>query len=105
MEFILELLFDIIVEGSFELVSAKKIPTILRFLAGLVCCVVLVGLLVVFIGVSIGQFQDGNAGAGAVFAAMSIGYVILVFYVLRKKFKEYKKNAEKKRKNLMERTE
>ncbi len=32
MEFILELLFDIIVEGSFELGSEKKVPIPLRII-------------------------------------------------------------------------
>ena len=37
MEFILELLFEIIVEGSIELSTHKKVPMPLRILAFIIC--------------------------------------------------------------------
>lgn len=49
MEFVLELLFDIIVEGSFELGSEKKVPMPIRIIALLVLWTVFFGMGGVFI--------------------------------------------------------
>ena len=44
MEFLLELLFDIIVEGSIELGSQKAVPMPLRILAAFIVLVVFFGM-------------------------------------------------------------
>ncbi len=54
MEIILEILFDLIVDGSLEAVGEKKVPLFLRILAAIILFVVFGGLVgvLLYIGIS-----------------------------------------------------
>ena len=63
MDFLLELLFDIIVEGSIELGSQKAVPMPLRILAALIVLVLFFGMggLFVYMGYEAMLVSDNSA--------------------------------------------
>ena len=95
MEFLLELLIDLIFEGSVELSTNKKIPGFLRyFLIGLIViiCMAVIGTLFV-LGIIIGK---ENPAAGSLLLISSL--VFLVFSVLEFRKKYLDKGKEKNKK-------
>lgn len=82
MEFLLELLFDIIVEGSIELGSSKKVPMPLRILA--FCIVFLIfggfGGLMLYMAYDayttsiVGAILCGIIGIGMILGGIGVGY-------------------------------
>ena len=70
MEFILEILFDLIVEGSMEAVGEKKVPLVLRILAAVVLIVVFGGLVGVLLYIGISEKNWIVAVLGVVIAIM-----------------------------------
>lgn len=93
MEFIFELLFEIIVEGSLELGTHRKVPMPLRVLALGVFGFVYGGLMFLLFVSGIDAYKEGNLVAAVFFIAVSVGLLVGCIYMTRKKFKE---NAEKK---------
>lgn len=93
MEFLLELLFDIIVEGSIELGLEKTVPMPLRILAALIVFVVFFGMGGVFVYMGYEAMLVSNKGAGIAFAVgafMVFGGIFVIFKMFQKK-KEKKK--------------
>ena len=70
MELILEILFDLIVEGSLEAVGEKKVPLVLRILAAAVLLVVFGGLVGVLLYLGISEKNWIVAALGVVIALM-----------------------------------
>lgn len=93
MEFLFELLFDIIVEGSIELGSEKTVPMPLRILAALIVLVVFFGMggLFVYMGYEamLGSDKVAAIALFAVGALMVLGGI----FVISKMF--YKKRTKK----------
>lgn len=88
MDFLLELLFDIIVEGSIELGSEKAVPMPLRILAALIVIAVFFGMggLFVYMGYEAMLVSDNSAViAFAVGALMVFGGIFVIFKMFRKK--------------------
>jgi len=89
MEFILELLFDIIVEGSIELGSEKKVPMPLRILALLVVWIIFFGMggIVIYEGYE-AYLAGAMPGAWLAFgfgSFMIIGGIFIAYKMFRKK--------------------
>ena len=93
MEFIFELLFEIIVEGSLELGSHRKVPMPLRVLALGVFGFIYGGLIFLLFVTGIDAYKEGNPVAAVLLIAVSVGLLLGCIYMTRKKFKE---NREKK---------
>lgn len=87
MEFILELIFDIIVEGSIELGSEKKVPMPLRILALLVVLILYIGFAGVLFFVGFDAMESGEMGAAILFYAVSIFILIGGGFLVRKMFR------------------
>ena len=89
MEFLLELLFDIIVEGSIELGSEKTVPMPLRILAALIVFVVFFGMGGLFVYGGYEAMLGSNKGAGialfVVGAFMMFGGIFVIFKMFQKK--------------------
>lgn len=94
MEFIFELLFDIIVEGAVEITSHKKVPMPLRILAFIICFAIFGGLTAVLFVVAYGFWLDKNIGAAIAFLVIGIILFIGFIYMLRKTYKEHNKELE-----------
>ena len=97
MEFILELLFDIIVEGSIELGSEKKVPMPLRIIALLVVWIIFFGMGGICIYESYDAYLAGAmSGAWLAFGFgvfLIIGGIFIAFKMFRKK-KDHKLEKE-----------
>lgn len=92
LEFILDFVFDIILEGSTMLLAETKVPMIIRVIAGIVISGLFLAIagLLFFIGYS--SFVDGEylgmlLGFGA-------GLVVLIggFFYIRKEFRKRKED-------------
>ena len=95
MEFLLELLIDLIFEGSVELSTNKKVPSFIRyFLIGFIVILYLsiIGTLFV-LGIIIGK---ENPATGSLLLILSL--VFLVFSVLEFRKKCLDKGKEKNKK-------
>ncbi len=57
MDIVLEILFEIILDGSLELIGTKKVPLLIRILAALVLLVVYGGLFVLGIQLLVSGIQ------------------------------------------------
>ena len=88
MEFILELLFEIIVEGSIELSTHKKVPMPLRIMAFIICF----GLFGFIAGgitvVGFNYLAENNIGGAIFFFAVSLLLIIAFIYAIHKTYKE-----------------
>lgn len=87
MEFILELIFDIIIEGSIELGSARKVPMPLRILALLVVLVFFGGLAVILIMVGYDAMVSGQVAVAILLYAVAVLLIGGVVYQTRKMFR------------------
>ena len=95
MEFIFELLFEIIVEGSLELSTHKKVPMPLRILALGVFGFIYGGLVFLLFVTGVDAYREGNPVAAVLLIAVSLGLVVGCIYMTRKKFKENSEKEEK----------
>ncbi len=88
MEFIAELIFEIIFEGCIELSSSKKVPWPLRILAALI----FVGFYGVFIfvlcAVGVDLWQENKKGGAVFFFAVSLLLFFGIIYLFIKKRRE-----------------
>lgn len=97
MEFILELIFEIVVEGCLEVWSEKKVPMPLRILSALIFLAIYLGFAGLLIYIGYDAMINKNWGAAILFFVVGFGVLIGVFYMMRKKFKEKRKEKEGKR--------
>jgi len=95
MEFLLELLIDLIVDGSIELSTSKKVPSFIRYF--LIIFIVLLYLSVIGIlfvlGIIIGK---ENIGAGLILIILSLVFLIFSVLEFRKKYLDKGKETNKK---------
>lgn len=87
MDFILELLFEIILDGSIELceTESKKVPGVLRLLAGLIVGAVYVGLLILFLWVGITDRSPVMLGMAVVFLIVTVAFGVKFYRAFRKR--------------------
>ena len=97
MEFILELIFDIIVEGSIEIGSSKKVPMPIRILCLLVEWTVFFGLGGAMIYMAYEAIlENDTVAAVALFAVgglMIIGGIYIAYKMFRKKKEKKQKET------------
>ena len=60
MEFILEIIFDIILEGSLEIGTSRKVPVGFRIVAVAVLAFVYIGLVVLLVTFAVDLWKDGR---------------------------------------------
>ena len=94
MEFVLEILFEIIIEGCLEVWSEKKVPMPLRILGALLFLVFYLGISGVLIYIGYEAMMSGEPVVAFLFYAVGFGLLIGVLYMIRKKFKEKSKQQE-----------
>lgn len=89
MEFLLELLFEIVIEGSVELGSEKKVPIPLRILAAFIVLTIFFGMGGVFIYMGYNATMENDTVAAialfAVGAFMMFGGIFIIVKMFRKK--------------------
>lgn len=94
MEFVLELIFEIVIEGCLEVWSEKKVPMPIRILCAFVFMAIYLGFSGALIYIGYDAMVGGNWGAAILFYVVGFGLLIGVFYILTKKFKEKHKEKE-----------
>ena len=86
MDFLFELLFDIIVEGSIELGSEKMVPMPLRILAALIVLAIFFGMGGLFVYMGYDAMLKGDKGAGIALFAVGVFMVFGGIFVIFKMF-------------------
>ena len=99
MEFIIDFLFEVIVEGATELCKSKRVPMPIRILAMLVCFCIF-GIIAGVVYTSGYTFlSEGNNAVAITFFVIGSFLVIAFFYIIYKQFKE---RDEKKTQTITE---
>ncbi len=88
MEFIIDLLFEIIVEGAVELSDNKKVPMPLRILALIVCLITIGAIIGMVYLMGYFDLMDGYMVNATFFFAIGSCLVIAFFYIIYKEFRE-----------------
>lgn len=88
MEFVFELLFDIIIEGTLDLGTSKKVPMVFRILALITFLALYVGIagLLLFYGVD--AFRSNDVFGGCLCILVGLGIVIGCIYMMIKRFRK-----------------
>lgn len=94
MEVLLEFIFEIILEGSVELSTNRKVPTPFRILATLVLLVVYGGLIAIVVMIMQECWQEGNMAAFWVVTIIGVGILVMLAYAARKKYKEMREKKK-----------
>ncbi len=86
MEFVFELLFEIIIEGTLDLGTSRKVPMAFRILALIAFLVLYVGIagLLLFYGVD--AFRSNDVFGGCLCVLVGLGIVIGCIYMIIKRF-------------------
>lgn len=75
MEFIFEIIFELIVEGSVEILGEKKVPVFLRVLAAVVVAAVFGGLVVFLVILGVTEKNWVYLAIGAALAVLFSFYI------------------------------
>ena len=88
MDFLFELLFEIIIEGSLEIGTSRKVPLLLRILALLVFLVVFGGVAVLLFVCGFNALREKEMAFGVLCLAVSLLLVFGSIYMVAKKFRK-----------------
>lgn len=72
MEFLLELLFEIILEGTLELGTSRRVPVVIRILALLLILVLFGGVTILIVIAGIHVLKQGDTLVGVLLLAASL---------------------------------
>lgn len=92
MEFVLELIFEIIIEGTIEIGTSKKVPLPIRIIALLIFLLIYGAILGVIAMVGIGVWQDGNTSLSLMVFGLDVVIALLVVCWIVKQYKKNYKN-------------
>lgn len=91
MDFLFELLFEIIIEGGLELGTCRKVPLIVRIIA-LILFLAVYGFIVTALFLcGCSALQKQQIGSGIFLIAVAAGVAVGCIYMIVKKFKENKR--------------
>lgn len=95
MEFLIELLFEIVVEGSIELGSEKTVPIPLRILAAFIVLAVFFGMggLVIYMGYD--EILNGDKTAAIALFVVGIFFMFGGMFIILKMFRKKKEKLDK----------
>lgn len=87
MEFIMELLIEIILEGTVEvsMTKSKKVPIVLRFLAGLIVGVLFGGIFIGLLYAGINNRSPLMIGIAILFLILTMVFFIKTYRTVNKK--------------------
>lgn len=85
MELFFELIFEIIVEGTLEIGTSRKVPLVIRILAFLVFLAIFGGITVLLFLCGIRALQEGRRAAGILFLVVALGLAIGSVYMILKR--------------------
>ncbi len=87
MDSILELVMEFLLEGTVEvcMTKSKKVPILLRFLAGVILGVVYGGLFLVFLSIGIANNEPVVIGFAILFFVLILAWFTKSYLTIRKK--------------------
>lgn len=87
MEFIMELLIEIILEGTvgLSMTKSKKVPIVLRFLAGLIVGVLFGGIFIGLLYAGINNRSPLMIGSAILFLILTMVFFIKTYQTVNKK--------------------
>lgn len=88
IEGIFELIFEIIVEGSLEVGTSKKVPLPLRILAFILFVAIFGGFVIFFMVLGFDSMKQGDTAEAVILFVVAIGLLLGCIHIIRKKFKE-----------------
>lgn len=88
MEFLIELIFDIIFEGSLELSTSRRVPLPLRIFAALILLIVYGGIVVILGLLGVDALRGGKTHIAFFFFVVDLFIIFLAVWAVRKKYKE-----------------
>lgn len=87
MEFLLELLFEIILEGTLELGTSRRVPVVVRILALLLILALFGGVTILIVIAGIHVLKQGDTLVGALLLAASLLMALGSIYMVVKKIR------------------
>ena len=84
MEILFEFIFEVLLEGSFELVKSKKIPLWLRVLVAIPLAVIYGGLFFLFLSLMVDSYRSQDYLFTILFFGIEIGYIALIVHLIKK---------------------
>lgn len=84
MEFVLELLFEIIIEGTIELGTNKKVPMTIRVISAILFSLIFLVLITGIIIMGIEVWNEMNKLIGAIVVSVAVLLVIMLVYAVKK---------------------
>lgn len=88
LDALFEIIFDVILEGSFEAATNKKVPLVIRILCVILWLAVFGGFISLFVYLGVKAFLETHIVFGIVFTLIGILFVFLLKYVLYDKIKK-----------------
>lgn len=89
MEFLLELLFEIILEGTLELGTSRRVPVVIRILALLLILALFGGVTILIVIAGIHVLKQGDTLVGVLLLAaallMALGSIYMVVKKIRRR--------------------
>lgn len=89
MDALFEIIFSVIIEGSMDLSTGKKVPVVIRILAGLLLFAVYGGLIALFLYISFSLMKKSIA-QGMMMLLISVFLIGMIVWAFIKKTKNRK---------------
>lgn len=87
MEFLLELLFEIILEGTLELGTSRRVPVVIRILALLLILALFGGVTILIVIAGIHVLKQGDTLVGVLLLAAALLMALVSIYMVVKKIR------------------
>lgn len=93
LEFVLDLIFDILFEGSAYVLESKKLlPTPIRIIASIIVVLLYLGISGVCVYIGVSSWLESQILAAVLFWGLALFFIIGGFYQTRKHYKTRKEN-------------
>lgn len=88
MEFLLDFLFELVLEGSIEIGTSRKVPLALRILALTLLVLVYGAFVVLLVVVAVTMWQEGATVGSILVIFIDVFFAGMIVLAVRKKFRE-----------------
>ena len=93
MEFIIELIIEIILEGTIQIGTSRKVPVGFRILAIAILTFVYVGFVVMLATFAGNLWKDGSIASAVVVGVIDLVVAVFLLWGATKKIKEHKQET------------
>lgn len=88
MEFLLDFIFELVLEGSIEIGTSRKVPLLLRILALTLLVLVYGAFVVLLVVVAVTMWQEGATVGSILVIFIDVFFAGMIVLAVRKKFRE-----------------